>query len=87
MQVILEIPDGIAHRLFEEGEDIPRRLLESLAVEGYLSGELTHAEVGELLGLSRLEVDAFLKSKGAFPKDDLDELKADEDALRQLGFR
>jgi predicted HTH domain antitoxin len=86
MQVTLEIPDAIFRRLQEKGTELPRRLMETLALEGYRSGELSHAEVGQLLGLSRFEVDGFLKSGGAYLDYRREDLEADTETLRRLGF-
>lgn len=67
MQVMLELPDDIARQLQRKDRDLPRHLLEAVALEGYRSLELTHAQVTRMLGFqSRLETDAFLKENGAF---------------------
>ena len=68
MQVTIELPDDIAGKLAEKnGADLPRAVLEAVALEGYRSGELTHAQVGRLLGIDyRFDVDAFLKEHGAY---------------------
>ncbi len=51
--------------------------LESLAIEGYRSGSLSYFEASQLLGMSRLEFDGFLKEHSvfehAYSADDLDE--------------
>ena len=63
MQVTLELPDDVAAELAaRNGADLRRAVLEMMALEGYRSGELTHAEVMRTLGFEhRLQVDAFLK--------------------------
>lgn len=67
MQVTLELPDDIVQHLQSRSRDIPRRLLEAFALNGYRSEELTHAQVMRLLQFrSRLETDAFLKENGVF---------------------
>jgi predicted HTH domain antitoxin len=86
MQVTLEIPDDIVRRLQEKGTELPRRLLETIALDGYRSGELSHAEVGQLLGLSRYEVDGFLKAGGAYLDYQQEDLEADTQTLCRLGF-
>jgi predicted HTH domain antitoxin len=86
MQVTLDIPDDIVRRLQERGTELPRRLLETMALEGYRSGELNHTEVGQLLGLSRIDVDGFLKAGGAYLDYQREDLEADTQTLARLGF-
>ena len=55
--------------------DIPRRILEAVAVEGYRSKELSRGPVSELLGLNFRETEAFLKEHEAnlhYSKEDLE---------------
>jgi len=40
--------------------------LETLAIEGYRSGALTHYQASQLLGLSRFEFDGFLKDRNIY---------------------
>ena len=59
-----------------------------LAVEGYRSGKLTHAQVGRILGIDyRFDVDAFLKQRGAYLDYTLEDLERDRETARQLGLR
>src|SRR5664280_708259 len=45
--------------------DLPRAVLEALALEGYRSRRITESQVRRLLGLeTRIEVHAFLKAHG-----------------------
>jgi predicted HTH domain antitoxin len=60
MEVTLHIPDEIAKRLSATGGDVSRRALEAIALEGYRDQTLTLFQVSELLGLSRVETEAFL---------------------------
>ena len=65
----------------------PRRALEALAVDGYRSGTLSHAEVMALLGLEdRFEVDALFKEAGlsTYAWEDLEE---DREAFRKLASK
>jgi len=67
MTILLEIPDDLVAALTPPGQELSRSALEALAVDGYRSGRLTETDVGKLLGIaSRLEVQAFLKERGAF---------------------
>ncbi len=66
MQVTIEIPDEIAHHLEKEWDNLPRRVLEILAVEAYKAEVITRADVRRVLQLSsRYETDTFLKQAGA----------------------
>lgn len=60
MELTLHIPDDVAERLTASGGDLSRHALEALALEGYWTQALTLFQVGELLGLSRIEAEDFL---------------------------
>lgn len=64
---------------------LSRETLETLALEGYSSGELTAYQVQRLLGFeSRMEVDGFLKARGVPLDYSLADLERDREALRTL---
>jgi hypothetical protein len=89
MQVTIELPDDIAQHLQSRwGPDVPRGVLETIATEGYRSGELSHAQVMRLLGLThRTETDAFLKRAGIDIHYGPDELEHDRAVHDSLGLR
>jgi hypothetical protein len=61
MQLIVEIPDGIAERLVPDGVDLARTMLEDRIAGAYREGRLTAEEVRQALGLAtRFEVEPFL---------------------------
>ncbi len=60
MEVTLHIPDDVAKRLSASGEDVSRRALEALALEGYREQTLTLYQISEMLGISRVETADFL---------------------------
>ena len=76
-----------AARLYEKwGDDIPRRVLESIALEGYRSRILGESQLRRLLGLAtRFDVHAFLKEHEVSLYT-LDDLQHDRETLRQLGI-
>ena len=86
MDVTIHIPDDLATRL-ETAGDLPRPILEALAVEEFRLGRLTQSELRRLLGFAtRQALDAFLKAHEvyiAYTEDDLDHDRSD---LRRLGF-
>lgn len=80
MQVTIKLPDDIAQH-----DDPGREALEALAIQGYRTGALTHYEASQLLGLSRLEFERFLKDRDIYDHAyDLDDFDKDLQTLRQL---
>jgi len=80
MKITVELPDDLAQHVAPG-----REALEALAIEGYRAGTLSHHEAGQLLGLSRFELDRFLKSRGIYDDAyDADDLAKDLETLRQL---
>ncbi|MGH9854758.1 MAG: UPF0175 family protein [Blastocatellia bacterium] len=77
MEVTLTIPDNIAPSLVRNGDDLPRSLLEMAALEAYRQGQLTTFQLRELLGLSRMEIDGFLKEHGIYLDYTVEELEED----------
>jgi len=69
MVLTLEVPDEIARALAGAGHADPQRFaLEAVAAEGYRENRLTQKQVGEILGLSRIETEDFL-ARHADPGD------------------
>jgi predicted HTH domain antitoxin len=61
MVVTLELPDSIAQALaVPGGADLSRKALEALAIEGFREKKLSQYQVGQLLGLSRIEAEDLL---------------------------
>ena len=78
MQITLELPDDVA-----QGQDLPRVLLESFALEGYRSGRLTEEQVRKILGFgTRIQVDGFLKEHGVYLDYTLEDLDHDTETSR-----
>jgi hypothetical protein len=88
MEVAISLPDDVAQQLQAQwGEDIPRHVLESVALEGYRSGVLGEESVRRLLDLaSRFEVHAFLAAHHVPLNYTLDDLVQDRDTARRLGM-
>jgi hypothetical protein len=69
MNVQVQIPDELARFFLADGEpsppDLPRAVLEALALEGYRSRRLSESQVRRLLQMeTRIEVHAFMKAHG-----------------------
>ena len=86
MDITIRIPDDLAVRLGTAG-DLPRRVLEALAIEEFRLGRLTRADLRRLLGFgTRQALDAFLKAHEVYAPYGLDDLDRDTNDLRRLGF-
>ena len=85
MNVTLEIPDDIAEALGSHS-DLSRRALEGFALEEFKSGRLSQARLRRLLGLTRYELDGFLKAHGIFMDYSIEEFNSEWEALQRAGF-
>lgn len=85
MDVRIEVPDDIVHRMKIRWKDLPRGMLQALAIESYRAGIITEAEVQRMLNLpSRWDVDAVLKEAQAYIEYTDMDLREDIDAIRRL---
>jgi hypothetical protein len=85
MEIAIHLPDDIVRVL--PWQDIPRHMLENIALEGYQTGHLSEEQVRRLLGYStRLEVHGFLKEHDVPLRYTLDDLEKDREAHRRLGL-
>jgi len=67
MKVAIELPEDIVQELRSKWKDIPRHVLESVALVGYRPGVLAEFQVRRLLGFeTRIEVNAFLNQHGEY---------------------
>lgn len=79
MQITVELPEDIARH-----PDPGREALEALALEGYRSHQLTQFDVGQLLGLSRVQAEDFLARYVDLYDYSTEELEAEADLLHRL---
>jgi Uncharacterised protein family (UPF0175) len=86
MEVTLKIPDAIAAHLSRTGEDLSRRALEAFALEELRAGCISEPELGEMLGLARIEIDGFLKAHNIIQHYTLEDFEQDRTTLNKLGF-
>jgi hypothetical protein len=87
MQITIELPEDIAERLQSRWKDLPRAVLESLALEAYRSRALTAAQLRRVLAFeTRMQVDAFLKEHEIFDYSAAD-FEQDRETLRELRVR
>jgi predicted HTH domain antitoxin len=83
MQITVELPDDIAQQL-SVGQDLSRALLEGIVVEGCRTHRLSDHQAAELLGLSRYELDGFLKEHCVFLDYSLEEFERERELAGRL---
>lgn len=87
MRVTIQLPEDISAALEEQWDDVPRRSLEAIAVEGYRTGALTESQVRRLLELgTRFQVHALLKEHHVPLQYTSADIEDDLRAHRELGI-
>ena len=86
MQFTVELPDELAQHILPQGVDPSRTALEDMAVEAYRNRRLTDTQLAGLLGMTRLDLDGFLKRREVWLDYSVEDLERDLEAHRQLGF-
>jgi len=83
MSVQVEIPDQV---FTSPGGDLARQVLETVALEGFKSGQLTVFQVRKLLGFeTRFEVHDFLTQHGVpWVNYSVEDAERESNALREL---
>lgn len=85
MRIILDLPDDVARSL---EANLPRVLLENLALEGYRSGKLTEEQVRKTLSYgTRMQVDGFLKEHGVYLDYILEDLDRETETSHDFSSR
>jgi hypothetical protein len=82
--VEISVPDTLMKALGSGRDKLPQQTLEALIAQTFRKGRLTHAQVGEPLGLNRFETDAFLKDAAAFRSGESEEFAANLERLRRI---
>jgi hypothetical protein len=80
----ISVPDTLIEALGAEPDQLSRRTLEALIVQAHRKGQITHAQVGELLALNRFETDDFLKNAQASRGGENEEFASDLESLRRI---
>ena len=83
MQIILELPDEIAGQL-AAGQDLTRAALEALVADGCRSHRLSDHQAAALLGLSRYDLDGFLKAHGVFLDYSIEDYERERESAEHL---
>ena len=85
MEVVIHLPEDVAAAV--PWEDVPRHLLEQIALEGYQERWLSEAQLRRLLGYgTRMQVHGFLKAHGVPLDYTVEDLEQDRKAYRHLGL-
>jgi len=82
MNISFEIPGEIEQELGGNGADISSEAREAFLVELYRQDRITHHQLAEALGLSRLETDGVLKQHKVSSGVTAEEMRAQAAALR-----
>lgn len=83
MDVQVKIPDEV---FGSENKELPRQILEAVALEGYKSKQLTTAQIKQILGFqTRLEVYDFLATNNiAWVDYSIEDARRERELLREL---
>ena len=87
VRVILDIPDEIAAQILARGQELSNAAMEALALESYRLRTLTQLQVGQLLGLSRIETEDFLARHCDLYDYEPGELQREAETLARLSDR
>ena len=82
MTISFEIPHEIEQQIRTNGANLDREAREAYLVELYRQDRITHHQLAEALGLSRLETDGVLKRHKVSSGPTLEELRAEIGSLR-----
>ena len=81
----ISLPDALVQALGADPDALSQQAVEALVAQAYQAGKLTHAQVGDVLGLDRWQTDAFLKHARAFRAVEAGEFASDLAAARRIG--
>jgi antitoxin (DNA-binding transcriptional repressor) of toxin-antitoxin stability system/predicted HTH domain antitoxin len=84
MNISFEIPSDIEQELRSNGTDLGGEAREVFLIELYRQDRITHHQLAEALGLSRLETDGVLKRHKISSSPTLEELRAEIGSLRDV---
>lgn len=84
MDLVIHIPESVERQLEQAfGQDLAGAAREALAIEGYRTERLSLGQVAELLGISCIEADAFLKERDIPLLYTIEDYEHDRVSLRQ----
>ena len=88
MEIAITLPEPIAEQLRARwGEDLPRDILEMVALQGYRSGALSAYQAQQMLGYeTEDDLFGFFKQHGVPLRYTLDHLRRDRETHDRLGL-
>jgi len=84
VEISIQVPDELAKFFGETPEARSRRLVEDAAIRGYERGDLSHREVGKLLGMDYWETEKFFVDRGVKLNYSLADLEQDRENAKIL---
>ena len=85
MAIMLDLPTEIERRLREEVPDLDTEARVAVALDLFRKEQITHYELGQMLGLDRFETDAFLMNRNEFAQSlTLEDVESDRQTLKQV---
>ncbi|HEY1744681.1 MAG TPA: UPF0175 family protein [Granulicella sp.] len=85
MRVTFDIPDTVAAQLTAAGKDPARVALESFAIDGYHTQQLSEGQIRRMLGYgTRMQVHALLKEHGVPLHYSLEDFEQDLETSHSL---
>ena len=79
MQVVVEIPDGLASQLIAVGQNPARAVLEDVLVQAYRGNRISGSQLMEALGIAtHYELDGFLKARQVWIEYTPEQMAADQ---------
>jgi predicted nucleotidyltransferase/predicted HTH domain antitoxin len=82
MQVTVDLPDEVAHRLAEKQPDLARAVLEATAIEAVRDGVISAGKAAEMLGVGLDAMDGILKRAEVYLDYTLEDLERDRQTHR-----
>ena len=87
MKVTIDLPEDVSAALKGQWDDVPKRSLEAIAIEGYRIGALTETQLRRLLQLdTRFQIHALLKEHLVPLRYTEADLEDDLRSQRELGI-
>ena len=67
-------------------QELSFQVPDDVALEELRAGQITEPQLRRMLGLSRIQLDGFLKSHGIYQDYTLEDFEAERQALKDIGF-
>ncbi len=85
MAIMLDLPTEMERRLREEVPDLDTEARVAVALDLFRKEQITHYELGQMLGLDRFETDTFLMDRNEFAQSlTREDVESDRQTLKQV---